>query len=206
MNESPQTKPQERKPGTGSIIAFIGLALAIALVGPCVVRRIEGPQQHDRDARVGGERHEAVTNKNAPVGSAALVHYGTSSQSAEQDLTDLSHAFDTFSLLLKGSDPLPLGANEDIGNALRGRNRTHLRFLPDDAPCFNAQGQIVDRWQTPMFFHAIDHARLDIRSAGPDKKMWTGDDIHRRYDGQFVKGAALNAPSLFEATKDYHSR
>jgi hypothetical protein len=74
------------------------------------------------------------------------------------------------------------------------------------APYINAAGQFIDRWQTPLFFHAIDHRRLDIRSAGPDCEMWTADDLHRCYDGQFVIGEALNASSLFEATRDYGPR
>ncbi len=135
-----------------------------------------------------------------------LQLYASPSQSPQQDLTDLSHAFGNFALLVKGSDPLPLGANDDISNALRGKNRIKLKFLPDDAPCFNAKGQLVDRWQSPLFFHANDQQRLDIRSAGPDKQMWTEDDIHRRYDGQFVQGEALNSTSLFDATKDYRPR
>ena len=138
-----------------------------------------------------------------PVGSEILKNYGKAIQSPQQDLSDMHHTLGNFSLLVKGTNPIPLGANEDIANALRGRNSAKLRFLPDDAPCFNTQGQLVDRWQSPLFFHANDLQRVDIRSAGPDRRMWTADDIHRRYDGQFIKGAALNAPSLFEATKDY---
>ena len=136
-------------------------------------------------------------------GSAILKHYGSDAQSPQQDITDLSHVFGNFSLLVKGDQPIPLSANEEIANALRGKNKIQLQFLPGDAPCFNTQGQIVDRWQTPLFFHAQDKDRIDIRSAGPDKQMWTADDIHRHFDGQFVRGAALNAPSLLEATKDY---
>ena len=118
----------------------------------------------------------------------------------------MSHVLGNFALLVKGDQPIPLGANEEIAAALRGKNRTQLRFVPDDAPCFNAKGQIVDRWQMPLFFHAEARDKIDIRSAGPDKQMWTADDIHRRYDGQFVRGAALNEPSLNDATKHYRGR
>jgi hypothetical protein len=136
-------------------------------------------------------------------GTAMLKNYGTVANSPQADLTDLSHVLGNFSLLMKGANPMPLGANEDIANALRGRNRQELRFIPDQHPVLNAQGQLIDRWGSALYFHAIDANRLDIRCAGPDRQMWTADDIHRRYDGQFVKGEALNDPSLFEATKDY---
>lgn len=140
------------------------------------------------------------------LGTPILKDYATASQPPQQDLTDLSNALSNFALLIKGDQPIPLGANEEIAAALRGKNKTQTTFLPPDAPCFNAQGQVVDRWQSPLFFHVLDQHRIDIRSAGPDKEMWTADDLHRRYDGQFVRGEALNSPSLLDATKEYRGQ
>jgi uncharacterized protein YhhL (DUF1145 family) len=142
----------------------------------------------------------------APLGTIILKNYASPAQTPQQDLTDISHVLGNFVLLVKGDQPLPFGANEEVAAALRGKNRTQLRFLPDDAPCFNAKGQIVDRWQTPLFFHAEARDKIDIRSAGPDKQMWTADDIHRHYDGQFLRGDALHAPSLIDVTKGYRGR
>jgi len=137
-------------------------------------------------------------------GTAMLKNYGSTRQPPTQDLTDLHRVWENFTLLIKA--PLPLGANEDIAAALLGKNPDKLVFVTPDAAHLNASGQLIDRWQSPLFFHAIDQRRLDIRSAGPDRQMWTADDLHRRYDGQFVTGEALNASSLFEATRDYRPR
>jgi hypothetical protein len=134
-----------------------------------------------------------------------LERYASPQQTPQQDLTQLYQAIDTFALLIKGSDPLPLGANEDLAAALKGKNRAKLAFLPADTACFNAKGQLIDRWGQPLFLHANDRQRLDLRSAGPDKQMWTQDDLHRRYDGQFITGDALNSPSLFEASQSYRN-
>lgn len=132
------------------------------------------------------------------IGTSILKLYADPAATPEDDLTLMSRALGNFSLLVKGDDPLPLGANEDIADALRGRNQARLRFLPDDSPVFDKQGRIIDRWGTPLYFHAESRDHLDIRSAGPDKQMWTADDLHRRYDGSFLHGDALLAPSLFE--------
>lgn len=140
------------------------------------------------------------------LGSPILKNYARPTQPPQQDITDLSNALSSFALLIKGDQPIPLGANEEIAAALLGKNKTKTVFLPADAPCFNARGQIVDRWQTPLFFHVLDHGRIDIRSAGPDKEMWTADDLHRHYDGQFIRGEALNSPSLLDATREYRGR
>jgi len=180
------------------LAAIIGLGI-FWLFGPVeleVDNESQPPSKGAADIRI-------VVNKASLPGSPILKNYARESQPPQQDLTDLSRALGNFALLVKGYQPIPLGANEEIAAALRGKNKTQMRFLPDDAPCFNAQGQLVDRWQMPLFFHAMDKDRIDIRSAGPDKQMWTADDIHRHYDGQFVRGEALNAPSLLDATKDY---
>ena len=38
-------------------------------------------------------------------------------------------------------------------------------------------GQLVDRWGTPFWFHNNGPGKLEIRSAGPDKQLFTPDDI-----------------------------
>ena len=132
------------------------------------------------------------------VGESILQGYAAADTTVRQDLTLVSHVLDNFALLVKGDDPLPLGANEEIAAALRGRNRMQLHFVPDTSPLFNAKGQIVDRWGTPLYFHAISRDRVDIRSAGPDKIMWTTDDVQREKDGSFLSTEGLQVPSLLE--------
>lgn len=142
--------------------------------------------------------HALITPPREPLpGERILAGYGTAESSPQRDLASLAHALGNLALLVKGGEPFRLGANGEIAAALRGRNRADLRFLPDDHPAFNAQGELVDRWRTPLFFHAISHQRMDIRSAGPDGEMWTADDIHRKHDGTYLSGEDLNAPSLF---------
>ena len=132
------------------------------------------------------------------LGEGILQGYAAASATVQQDLTLVSHVLENFALLVKGNEPLPLGANEEIAAALRGRNRLQERFVPETSPLFNAKGQIVDRWGTPLYFHAISRDRLEIRSAGPDKVMWTADDVQRQSDGTFMSAAGLQAPSLLE--------
>ncbi|MEY4483204.1 MAG: hypothetical protein RL693_656 [Verrucomicrobiota bacterium] len=134
------------------------------------------------------------------TGEIILQHYADPARPPEEDLTGMAHALDNFALLVKGDTPVPLGANEEIARALKGKNRVQMRFLPETSPAFNPAGQIIDRWGTPLFFHANDRTRLDIRSAGPDRVMWTADDLHRKHDGSFLRGETLLSPSLFEAT------
>jgi hypothetical protein len=70
----------------------------------------------------------------------------------------------------------PNGSNADITAALTGRNKLNLALIPPDHPAVNRDGELCDRWGTPFFFHAESGTRMTIRSAGPDRRMWTGDD------------------------------
>jgi hypothetical protein len=71
----------------------------------------------------------------------------------------------------------PVGTNAEITAALTGRNPLGLSLVPRDHPAINAAGELCDRWGTPFFFHALSAAQMEIRSAGPDRKLWTGDDV-----------------------------
>jgi len=101
-------------------------------------------------------------------------------------------------LLLKSAGNRPLSANEDWADLLRGKNFARERFISDTNAALNARGQLIDRWGTPLFFHALGGGRCEIRSAGSDKTLWTVDDVHRNADGSFRRGAELNSTSLME--------
>lgn len=70
----------------------------------------------------------------------------------------------------------PTGTNAEITAALTGQNRLRLALIPSDHPAINRAGELCDRWGSPYFFHAESATRMDIRSAGPDRKLWSEDD------------------------------
>jgi hypothetical protein len=72
----------------------------------------------------------------------------------------------------------PVGVNSEITAALMGDNPKHINFItPDSGLRVNDQGEMVDAWGTPLFFHQISGHEMEIHSAGPDRKMWTFDDL-----------------------------
>ena len=70
----------------------------------------------------------------------------------------------------------PVGSNREITAQLSGRNATRHAPLPPDLPAISAEGELVDRWGTPFFFHALSARAMEIRSAGPDRELYTDDD------------------------------
>lgn len=72
----------------------------------------------------------------------------------------------------------PVGINPEITAALAGGNPKQINFLtPDSGLQVNGQGELVDGWGTPFFFHQLSGHEMEIHSAGPDRKMWTLDDL-----------------------------
>lgn len=128
-----------------------------------------------------------------------LRDYAATNLPPQNDLTLLARLMENSLLLLKSAANRPLSANEDWADFFRGRNAAHEILLPTNHAAFNANGQLVDRWSTPLFFHALGGGRYEIRSAGPDRKLWTADDLHRNADGSFRRGGELIADDLVEA-------
>jgi hypothetical protein len=72
----------------------------------------------------------------------------------------------------------PVGTNPEITAALNGENPQQVKFLnPESGHRINGRGELVDAWGTPFFFHQISGTVMEIRSAGPDRKMYTSDDL-----------------------------
>jgi hypothetical protein len=71
----------------------------------------------------------------------------------------------------------PVGSNAEIVKTLNGGNPQGVRYLPQEYLRLNAAGELLDSFGTPYFFHQNSATEMEIRSAGPDKVMWTSDDI-----------------------------
>jgi hypothetical protein len=72
----------------------------------------------------------------------------------------------------------PVGTNPEITAALNGENPKQIKFIDPEAGLrINGEGELVDPWGTPFFFHQLSATDMEIRSAGPDKIMWTADDL-----------------------------
>jgi len=70
----------------------------------------------------------------------------------------------------------PAGQNEDVVLALTGENQNRAAYLPKDCPSI-VDGRLVDRWGSPYWFHPVSGREMEIRSAGPDRELFTTDDL-----------------------------
>lgn len=122
------------------------------------------------------------------IGEKLLRAYGTEATTLRDDLEAVHRVSLSYVTLVKTHADVPIGGNADLADALRGKNPYQQRFLPEKHPAFNDDGEIVDRWDTPLFIHTVSAGRWEIRSAGPDRRLWTEDDLQLLPNGKFIEG------------------
>ena len=71
----------------------------------------------------------------------------------------------------------PTGSNIEIMKAIMGDNPKGSKLGPPEGMQLNSAGELIDQWGTPFFFHQLSARQMEIRSAGPDRKLWTADDV-----------------------------
>jgi hypothetical protein len=93
-------------------------------------------------------------------------------------LENVSRAIRQYGEMFGGN---PVGNNPEITAALNGGNPKQINFIkPEAGMRINENGELVDAWGTPFFFHQLSGSETEIHSAGPDKIMWTSDDLVAR--------------------------
>lgn len=92
----------------------------------------------------------------------------------------------------------PAGENNtQFVNALLGSNRDKLPLLPQGHPRINPKGELVDAWGSPFFFHQNSRNSVEVRSAGPDRLLFTDDDlVAGRRDSASEQAAVANEVGL----------
>ena len=131
-----------------------------------------GPEIAPGGRRSGGAGSAATFNDadypivaplNAPGGTVA------------QDMAILNQLFEAWRSNFP-RDGNPVGENAEITAALMGDNRLELVLVPRGHRAVNDRGELCDRWGTPLRFHQLSGTKMEIRSAGPDRKFATDDD------------------------------
>ena len=92
-----------------------------------------------------------------------------------RDLDIVSQLFDAWRSNFP-HDGNPVGENAEITAALMGDNRLGFALIPKGHRAVNENGELCDRWGTPFRLHQLSGSRMEIQSAGPDRKFATEDD------------------------------
>ena len=74
----------------------------------------------------------------------------------------------------------PTGKSIEVIRALTGTNLRKIIFIDWAGRSSDANGRFLDQWNSPFLILFPDTETVEIRSAGPDKRFDTSDDIHFR--------------------------
>ena len=130
--------------------------------------------------------HSSATLSNQPALASEITHLLETCEICGLDDLGSPHTTPAndvrlLALLLSGYASVfrrvPLGMHQEIVAALRGDNSRSIQYIPEGHPAVNANNEITDRWNKPFFFHVISSNAVEIISAGPDRVVFTDDDI-----------------------------
>jgi hypothetical protein len=140
-------------------------------------RRGSGPTASGDASRAGRTEAEVAGAGRLDTPEARLAErLNHPDHSLQEDVAVVGSMVAAFRSVFRGNGN-PVGDNHDITAALSGRNPTQWVFLRPDHPAIGADGQLRDRFGTPFHFHAESGTRMEVRSAGPDGRLYTPDDV-----------------------------
>ena len=159
----------------GSIawFAFSGRELVAPFAPVAAPGPESGPARLRRDAALPAASPEPlppITVQPAARELAAALLRKDDPQGALQAIEQLLYFY------RQGLGENPVGQNEDIVGAMLGENPKRAAYLLADSPAIK-DGKLLDPWGTPYWFHPVSRDRMEFRSAGPDRELFTGDDL-----------------------------
>lgn len=96
--------------------------------------------------------------------------------SPREDLAALLDLVDTLLQTVPVMQRPPLGFDTDLARALADPDLMGEAALPANHPALRA-GRLVDRWGSPWLVHPLSSDVIQLRSAGPDRRLFTADDL-----------------------------
>lgn len=105
------------------------------------------------------------------------TEYGLERGSLENDLQIVSSTITESQTMIKDFAQYFIPDNQALTAFLSGKNRDRLAWIQPGNKAISEEGELLDRYGTPLFFHRESATRFQVRSAGVDRVMWTDDDV-----------------------------
>jgi hypothetical protein len=175
--------------GTGAVLLAVAVALSVFLHWNKTAPANAVPEGHFAVASQEGNLPRPPAASSAPSAppaprpavnlsaSAGILPDPTPQEPLPQEtvLENVRRMVHEYGAMFGGN---PVGTNPEITSQLSGENPKHIDFIAAHGGMqINGDGDLVDQWGSPYFFHQISGTEMEIHSAGPDKVMWTADDL-----------------------------
>lgn len=175
-------------------IIIAASVVTVLLIGGAVAYYLLKPEKKEVAITVEPIPEFQLKIPNALPATSVIVELNDPAGTPDDDVRILHFLAINFLTAVKEPYRPPLGLNEDFVKAFTGGNRYGDEFISDKHPTIK-DGQIVDRWGTPYHFHPRAPGAIDVRSAGPDKVLFTDDDVTAGGSGQQVTENMLSKNS-----------
>lgn len=173
------------------IFLIVVLLMIFAMLGALVwvSNQLGGIRRQQSSSVPTSGRSPATLLPTVPTAAESLLQgYGDPSTPPIEDLRKIQRISTGYFSIVKDAQHFPIGGNEDFSAVLRGENPNHEVFIHAGNPVFSPQGQLLDRWGSPLIIHPEAWRVLSLRSAGPDRIAYNGDDL-------VLSAAGSSAPS-----------
>lgn len=152
------------------------------------------PQQNERStvARAADAAPSPAPRDSRTSGSPLAAELNAPRFDAQHDVETLHAMLRQYLRILHGRQGHPIGNDADLARVLTGHNPMKLVVLPTDHPALS-DGRLRDRWGTPYFIHPRGRLSFEIRSAGPDRRLFTADDVVANPSARATDAAAISA-------------
>lgn len=145
-------------------------------------RPIESPPTR-ADRRIPPTDDPPVTPVPAPPVPSPAPAVSVAPSISPEEVQKIRDAIDNLELTLRdfgtALDGNPVGTNAEITAALLGDNAKQVKLEIPSGSSLSAEAELCDIWGSPWFFHQLSATKTELRSAGPDRQMYTDDDFVR---------------------------
>jgi len=179
------------------VVAIIGLIAGLAFAGLVwwlrggagadggrILSDPRGPASESRAAVTLPDSSPAPADSRPPSqaeiaqsGSPLAEDLGAPGRTAADDVETVRQIFGQYTTALQRRSGPPIGDNHDLVRVLSGANPLRLAALPPGHPLIDVEGRLLDRWGTPYHIHPLGATIISVRSAGPDRRLFTVDDL-----------------------------
>jgi len=167
----------------GIIVAFVMIAAAVGILlfspDRAIPSQVLTPINSPASERILDSPLRAVTQTAGNTPENAIIHpEGIAFGTAPSPKSEIEVLHRLFRAYREEYRSFPTGEdNAQFISAMTGGNPRQIWYLPRPHQRIDLQGRLLDSWGTPYIFHAISRDYLEIRSAGPDKEVYSDDDL-----------------------------
>lgn len=156
---------------------FWGVALAFVILGVVIWKLLPASSVQEPEANTKAQIALPKRTPQQKMGDDFMENYASKTSTGQQDIHLFHDYLTNVFILIKNRDSAQYAINEDLSSFLLGKNSDGAALVSENSHIFDAEKRIIDRWGTPIHIHTISHNNFELRSGGPDQKLFTEDDV-----------------------------